>query len=163
MLLLDKVFKSGLCKFFKGCLPQDLLSPLSNTLSQSVMVFLIHCSGIFMVDFEIDILDWCFIIYQLQQECKCDMINTDYPEHPYFPYFPYFSFVGDKAKMQISKRREQENKARQIYGKNEHLFPWYAHVHLTFVLRFALLPYHWRIVSCSKCFLRSVSNWSNQQ
>ena len=29
----DKVFKSGLCKFFKGCLPQNLLSPLLNTLS----------------------------------------------------------------------------------------------------------------------------------
>ena len=139
MLLLDKVFKSGLCKFFKGCLPQDLLSPLSNTLSQSVMVFLIHCSGIFMVDFEIDILDWCFIIYQLQQECKCDMINTDYPEHPYFPYFPYFSFVGDKAKMQISKRREQENKARQIYGKNEHLFPLIRT--RTFDVRFEIRPF----------------------
>ena len=92
-----------------------------------------------MVDFEIDILDWCFIIYQLQQECKCDMINTDYPEYPYFPYFPYFSFVGDKAKMQISKRREQENKARQIYGKNEHLFPLIRT--RTFDVRFEIRPF----------------------
>ena len=29
-----KVFKSGLSKFFKGCLPQNLLSPLLNTLSR---------------------------------------------------------------------------------------------------------------------------------
>ena len=29
----DKVSKSGLSKFFKGCLPQNLLSPLLNTLS----------------------------------------------------------------------------------------------------------------------------------
>ena len=33
-LIWDKVFKSGLSKFFKGCLPQNLLSPLLNTLSQ---------------------------------------------------------------------------------------------------------------------------------
>ena len=31
--ILNKVFKSGLSKFFKGCLPQDLLSPFLNTLS----------------------------------------------------------------------------------------------------------------------------------
>ena len=31
---MGKVFKSGLSKFFKGCLPQNLLSPLLNTLSQ---------------------------------------------------------------------------------------------------------------------------------
>ena len=30
---MDKVFKSGLRNFFKGCLPQNLLSPLLNTLS----------------------------------------------------------------------------------------------------------------------------------
>ena len=30
----DKVFKSGLSKFFKARLPQNLLSPLLNTLSQ---------------------------------------------------------------------------------------------------------------------------------
>ena len=30
----DKVLKSGLSKFFKGCLPQNLLSPLLNTLPQ---------------------------------------------------------------------------------------------------------------------------------
>ena len=29
----DKTFRSGLSKFFKGCLPQNLLSPLLNTLS----------------------------------------------------------------------------------------------------------------------------------
>ena len=29
----DKVLNSGLSKFFKGCLPQDLLGPLLNTLS----------------------------------------------------------------------------------------------------------------------------------
>ena len=29
-----KVFKSGLSNFFKGCLPQNLLSPLLNILSQ---------------------------------------------------------------------------------------------------------------------------------
>ena len=32
----DKVFKSGLSKFFKGCLPHNLLSPLLNTLSQMI-------------------------------------------------------------------------------------------------------------------------------
>ena len=30
----DKVFKSGLSKFFKGCLPQNLISPLLNNLPQ---------------------------------------------------------------------------------------------------------------------------------
>ena len=30
----DKVFKSGLSKFFKGCFPQNLLSPHLNTLYQ---------------------------------------------------------------------------------------------------------------------------------
>ena len=29
---MDKVFKNGLSKFFKYCLPQNLLSPLLNTL-----------------------------------------------------------------------------------------------------------------------------------
>ena len=29
----DKVFKSGLSKYFKGCLPQNLLSPFLNSLS----------------------------------------------------------------------------------------------------------------------------------
>ena len=32
----DKVFKSGLSKFFKSCLPQNLLSPLLNALSHLV-------------------------------------------------------------------------------------------------------------------------------
>ena len=32
-IIWDKVFKSVLSKFFKGCLPQNLLSPLFNTLS----------------------------------------------------------------------------------------------------------------------------------
>ena len=32
----DKVFKSGLSKSFKGRLPQNLLSPLLNTLSQII-------------------------------------------------------------------------------------------------------------------------------
>ena len=31
----DKVFKSGLSKFFKDCLPQNLPSPLLNTFSQT--------------------------------------------------------------------------------------------------------------------------------
>ena len=35
----DKVFKRGLSKFFKGCLPQNLLSPLLNTLSHMFL----HC------------------------------------------------------------------------------------------------------------------------
>ena len=34
----DKVFKRGLSKFFKGCLPQNSLSPLLNTLSHLTMV-----------------------------------------------------------------------------------------------------------------------------
>ena len=33
----DKVFKSGLSKFFKGCLPQNLLSPLLNTQTNGVI------------------------------------------------------------------------------------------------------------------------------
>ena len=33
-IIWDKVFKNGLSKFFKGCLPQNLLSPLLHTLSQ---------------------------------------------------------------------------------------------------------------------------------
>ena len=32
-----KVFKSGQSKFFKGCLPQNLLGPLLNTLSHLVL------------------------------------------------------------------------------------------------------------------------------
>ena len=39
MLKWDKVFKSGLSKLFKGCLPQNLLSPLLNTLSQMFLSF----------------------------------------------------------------------------------------------------------------------------
>ena len=35
----DKVFKSGLSKFFKGCLPQNLLSSLLNTLSDILNVY----------------------------------------------------------------------------------------------------------------------------
>ena len=35
-MISDKVFKSGLSKFFKGCLPQNLLSPLLNTLSDII-------------------------------------------------------------------------------------------------------------------------------
>ena len=33
----DKVFTSGLSKFFKGCLPQNLFSPFLNTLPQMFM------------------------------------------------------------------------------------------------------------------------------
>ena len=36
----DKVFKSGLSKFFKGCLPQNFLSPLLNTLFQMLMAII---------------------------------------------------------------------------------------------------------------------------
>ena len=39
----DKVFKSGLSKFFKGCLPQNLLSPLLNTFSVCATAQLIVC------------------------------------------------------------------------------------------------------------------------
>ena len=35
--------------------------------------------------------------------------------------------VSKKAKEQISKRVLQENKGRQIFQKNEHLLPRYAH------------------------------------
>ena len=35
----DKLLKSGLSKFFKDCLPQNLLSPLLNTLSRLHCVF----------------------------------------------------------------------------------------------------------------------------
>ena len=43
MIILDKVFQSGLCKFcgrqtFKGCLPQNLVSPLLNTLPHMISV-----------------------------------------------------------------------------------------------------------------------------
>ena len=34
---MDKVFKNGLSKFFKDCLPQNLLSPLLNTLSHILL------------------------------------------------------------------------------------------------------------------------------
>ena len=37
----DKVFKSGLSKFFKGCLSQNILSPLLNTLSQISQQYII--------------------------------------------------------------------------------------------------------------------------
>ena len=37
---LDKVLKSGLSKFLKACLPQNLLSPLLNTLSHLNLIFL---------------------------------------------------------------------------------------------------------------------------
>ena len=36
--------------------------------------------------------------------------------------------VGNKAKGHISKRRWQENKARQIFRKMNISYPWYAHV-----------------------------------
>ena len=34
---MDKVFKNGLSKFFKDCLPQNVLSPLMNTLSHILL------------------------------------------------------------------------------------------------------------------------------
>ena len=42
---LDKAFKSGLSKFFKGCLSQNLLSPLLNTLSQIMLQKLNKCKA----------------------------------------------------------------------------------------------------------------------
>ena len=44
----DRVFKSGLSKFFKGCLPKNLPSPLLNTLSH-LMLIRIHFSQINVV------------------------------------------------------------------------------------------------------------------
>ena len=38
-------------------------------------------------------------------------------------YSDYFKFVANKTKGGISKRVFQENKARQIFRKNEHLLP----------------------------------------
>ena len=51
----DKIFKSGVSKFFKGCLPQYLLSPLLNTLShlknkvfpRQVFNHKVHCYATF--------------------------------------------------------------------------------------------------------------------
>ena len=40
-----KVFKRGLSLFFKGCLPQNSLSPLLNTLSLKVGMELPTCEG----------------------------------------------------------------------------------------------------------------------
>ena len=40
----DKVFKSGLSTFFKGCLPQNVLSPLLNTSSQMRFCVVSHLS-----------------------------------------------------------------------------------------------------------------------
>ena len=37
-------------------------------------------------------------------------------------------FIGNKAQRRISKRTEQENKARQIFRKLAFLTTWYAHV-----------------------------------
>ena len=39
----DKVFKSGLSEFFKGCIPQNLHSPLLNTLSQIILIWNTGC------------------------------------------------------------------------------------------------------------------------
>ena len=36
----DKVIKSGVSKFFKGCLPPNLLSPLLNTVSHTKVNYL---------------------------------------------------------------------------------------------------------------------------
>ena len=71
-------------------------------------------------------------------------------------------FVGNKAKGRISKQVFHENKARQIFPKNEHFLPPDMHIRVrirgsemfvfrkiwvlcfleTPVLRFALLPYY---------------------
>ena len=62
----------------------------------------------------------------------------------------YHKFVGNKAKGQISKRLLQQNKARQIFWKNEHFLPSDTHTYVwralfcwntRFEIRnFALLP-----------------------
>ena len=75
-------------------------------------------------------------------------------------------FVGNKAKGRISKRVFQENKARQIFRKNEHFLPPDTHTYVcvsggkkcsffgkfgvlcfleTPVLKFNLLPFYRRI------------------
>ena len=43
------------------------------------------------------------------------------------------SFVGNKAKGRISKRVFQENKARQIFRKNEHFLPPDMHRYVAFI------------------------------
>ena len=78
-------------------------------------------------------------------------------------------FVGNKVKGRISKRVFQENKAREIFCKNEHFLPPDTHTYVcvcvsgdkkcsflwkiwralflkTPVLRFALLPYYRRLI-----------------
>ena len=53
--------------------------------------------------------------------------------------------VGNKAKGRISKRVFQENKANQIFRKNEHFVPPDTKIHIPVpppILRLALLPYN---------------------
>ena len=58
-------------------------------------------------------------------------------------------FVGNMAKGRISKRRQQEYKARQIFRKTNVRFSenltCFVCILVTSVLRFALLPYYRRI------------------
>ena len=60
LIIWDKVFKSGLSKFFKGCLPQKLLSPLLNTLS--------HILSIKVIAFNVTLVG--LVVITMQTVCK---------------------------------------------------------------------------------------------
>ena len=49
----DKVCKSGLSKFFKGCLPQNLFSLLLNTLSQIYFYHLLVLQILFRITIQL--------------------------------------------------------------------------------------------------------------
>ena len=68
MIILDKVFQSGLCKFcgrqtFKGCLPQNLVSPLFNTLPHMIS-FQRHNQN------PVKHLRWMFYIKVVNDKCS---------------------------------------------------------------------------------------------
>ena len=63
----NKVFENGPSKFFKGCLPENLLSPLLNTLSQISLVLIKSTC-----DFKISALQNC---QKLESNCWITITN----------------------------------------------------------------------------------------
>ena len=90
----DKVFKRGLSKFFKDCLPQNLLSPLLNTLSQ-LSLRLINTG---LVSSRVSLISWGSVYLTVFGHPSSDGVSIKIPDrldvllhrlslHPIFSYW----------------------------------------------------------------------------
>ena len=118
-------------KFFKGCLPQNLLSSLMNTLSHISLRFKFHDA------FRFQGIRTTYFIYNYfkvipnrnpvrdeSQQTHTTLLRCKSND---MKYYGESLFVSSKAKGRISKRVFQENKARWIFRKTNISYPWYAH------------------------------------